>query len=229
MGIAQKLYQNGHITYMRTDSPGLSPEAIEMARTLIDQTYGQAYLPDKPRHYAAKSDGAQEAHEAIRPTNASVEGKDLKGVSEEDRKVYDLIRRRFLASQMTDARWGLLNVRLVRSDQATGAVLRAAGRTLEFDGYLKVSGVSVNADDQTLPELPEGTATYPFCVRPEQKFSSPPAATPKPRWSSGWKRKGSDDPQPTRPSSRSSRIATTSNWLARASTQRTLGKRSPMS
>ena len=75
MGIAQKLYQNGHITYMRTDSPGLSPEAIEMARTLIDQTYGQAYLPDKPRHYAAKSDGAQEAHEAIRPTNAAVEGK----------------------------------------------------------------------------------------------------------------------------------------------------------
>ena len=175
MGIAQKLYQNGHITYMRTDSPGLSPEAIEMARTLIDQTYGQAYLPDKPRHYAAKSDGAQEAHEAIRPTNAAVEGKNLKSVSEEDRKVYDLIRRRFLASQMTDARWGLLNVRLVRSDQATGAVLRAAGRTLEFDGYLKVSGVSVNADDQTLPELPEGTATYPFCVRPEQKFSSPPS------------------------------------------------------
>ena len=77
-----------------------------MARTLIDQTYGQAYLPDKPRHYAAKSDGAQEArgHSAH---NASVEGKDLKGVSEEDRKVYDLIRRRFLASQMTDARWGL--------------------------------------------------------------------------------------------------------------------------
>ena len=125
MGIAQKLYQNRHITYMRTDSPGLSPEAIEMARTLIDQTYGQAYLPDKPRHYAAKSDGAQEAHEAIRPTNAAVEGKNLKSVSEEDRKVYDLIHRRFLASQMTDARWGLLNVRLVRSDQATDA--RAPG------------------------------------------------------------------------------------------------------
>ena len=65
----------------------------------------------------------------------------------------------------------------------------AAGRTLEFDGYLKVSGVSVNADDQTLPELPEGTATYPFCVRPEQKFSSPPAATPKPRWSATGRRR----------------------------------------
>ena len=61
MSVAQRLYQEGLITYMRTDSPGLSPEAIQMARTLIDQTYGQAYLPDKPRQYAAKSDGAQEA------------------------------------------------------------------------------------------------------------------------------------------------------------------------
>ena len=102
-----------------------------------------------------------------------MEGKDLKGVERGRPEGLRLDSPPILASQMTDARWGLLNVRLVRSDKPPAAVLRAAGRTLEFDGYLKVSGVSVNADDQTLPELPEGTATYPFCVRPEQKFSSP--------------------------------------------------------
>ena len=175
MGIAQKLYQNGHITYMRTDSPGLSPEAIAMARDFVQSEFGAAYLPDSPRIWAAASEGAQEAHEAIRPTDASVGAGDLKGVLEEDRKLYDLIRKRYLASQMTDARWNNLTVRFERADRETGAVLRSSGRTLEFDGYLRVTGVPANADNQTLPELDAGAETAAFSIEPKQKFSSPPS------------------------------------------------------
>ena len=225
MGIAQAVSKR-HITYMRTDSPGCPPKRSRWPAPSSTKPTARPTFPTNPgtmppRAMGPRSARSHSAHQRL------VGRERPQSVSEEDRKVYDLIRRRFLASQMTDARWGLLNVRLVRADQSTGAVLRASGRTLEFDGYLKVSGVSVNADDQTLPELPEGTATYPFCVRPEQKFSSPPAATPRPRWSSDWKKKESDAPQPTPQSSRSFRIATTSNWLARASTRRTLGKQSP--
>ena len=188
MRLAQDLYEGvdisgegqvALITYMRTDSTHLSPEAVRGVRGYIDERYGQPYLPAKARRYASSNKGAQEAHEAIRPTEPSRDPealrRKLRGPRAGDHyKLYRLIWSRFVACQMTPARWDATTVLLRRSDRDTGAVLKASGRVLAFDGFYRASGVPTAADEQTLPELSEGQVYAPFAIDPQQKFSNPP-------------------------------------------------------
>ncbi len=183
MRTAQTLYEGvdvpgegrvGVITYMRTDSTSLSSDALGQARGYVKKL-GPAYLPDKPNSFSSSNKDAQEAHEAIRPTDVSRTPQMLRSkLTAEQYKLYNLIWRRFVACQMTPAKWDATAVTLERSDKKTGAVLRTTGRTLVFDGFYKVMGVPTASDEQVLPELPEGRELAPFDVRPEQRFSSPP-------------------------------------------------------
>jgi len=183
MQIAQQLYegvnihgsegQTGLITYMRTDSTNLSPEAIGMARSYIDQEWGDKYLPNKPNYYATKNQQAQEAHEAIRPTDASITPKRVQGaLSEEQHKLYRLVWERFTASQMVPALWDATTV-LIGSEQSS-AVFKATGRTLVFEGFYKATGIPSGADEAILPALEEDQPLAALQVDPEQKFTNPP-------------------------------------------------------
>jgi DNA topoisomerase-1 len=182
MRTAQSLYEGvavpgegqvGLITYMRTDSMNIAPEAIDEARGFVEKL-GAKYLPESPNRWSSKDD-AQEAHEAIRPTSVHRRPEELKGaLTVEQFKLYDLIWRRFVAGQMTPAQWDATAVTFERSDKKTGAIMRATGRVLAFDGFYKVAGVPTASDEQTLPEMKEGGVLAPFSIDPEQKFSSPP-------------------------------------------------------
>src|SRR4029079_6768468 len=141
MAIAQRLYENGVITYMRTDSTNLSSQAITAARNQIRNLYGDHYLPDAPREYRSKVKNAQEAHEAIRPA-----GDRMRPLSEmqrelhssDERRLYELIWMRPVASQMADARIRRVTVRFEATTSASEvATFQATGRTIEFDGYLR--------------------------------------------------------------------------------------------
>jgi DNA topoisomerase-1 len=184
MRIAQQLYEGidlpdegrvGLITYMRTDSTNLSREAIEMARRYLDQRHGAAYVPDKPRFYASSNDSAQEAHEAIRPTDAFRDPDSIKdALSEEQYKLYRLIWQSFVACQATDAEWDSTAVRLRRSDRDTGAVFKANGRVLRFNGFYAISGTPKDDGEQVLPDFQKGAELAPFDIEPKQKFQAPP-------------------------------------------------------
>ncbi len=184
MRIAQQLYEGidlpdegrvGLITYMRTDSTNLSREAIEMARRYLEQRHGRAYVPEKPRFYASSNESAQEAHEAIRPTDANREPDRIAAaLSDEQYKLYRLIWQCFVACQATDAEWDSTAVRMRRSDRDTGAVFKANGRVLKFDGFYRVSGAPRDDGDQVLPEFEKGARLAPFSIDPRQKFQAPP-------------------------------------------------------
>ena len=184
MRVAQMLYQGvnvpgegpvGLITYMRTDSTNLSGEALGMVRSFISEKYGEKYLPEKARFYGSSNKSAQEAHEAIRPTNVRRTPESLRGVIEEEQwRLYNLIWQRFVACQMTDAQYDSTSVLLERSDKATGAVFKATGRVQTFDGYT-VTGIRGEGEDQELPAMKEGQEMAPFWLDPQQKFTSPPA------------------------------------------------------
>jgi DNA topoisomerase-1 len=184
MRLAQSLYegvqikgrgQTGLITYMRTDSTHLSGEALTQVRSYIAKQFGDAYLPDKPNFYGSSNKAAQEAHEAIRPTDVSIHPRDAAGSLNDDQlKLYTMIWNRFVACQMQPAQWDATSILLERSDRKTGAVFKATGRVLVFDGYLRASGFSASADEQTLPSLTEGKDVAPFSITPEQSFTSPP-------------------------------------------------------
>jgi DNA topoisomerase-1 len=184
MRIAQQLYEGidlpgegrvGLITYMRTDSTNLSREAVEMARRYLQERLGAAYVPDRPRAYASSNEGAQEAHEAIRPTDAFREPDEIAGaLSEEQLKVYRLIWQSFLACQATDAEWDSTSIRLRRTDRDTGAVFKGSGRVLRFDGFYRISGTPRDDGDQILPDIAKGAALAPFDIEPRQKFQAPP-------------------------------------------------------
>jgi DNA topoisomerase-1 len=175
MAIAQTLYENGFITYMRTDSTNLSREAIEMARGYLEKRHGKAYVPEKPRSYSSSNDSAQEAHEAIRPTDASREPEKIAAaLSDEQFKLYRLIWQCFVACQATDAEWDSTSVRLRRTDRDTGAVFKANGRVLRFDGFYKISGTPKDDGEQVLPDFEKGTKLAPFDIEPRQKFQAPP-------------------------------------------------------
>ena len=184
MRIAQQLYEGieipgegrvGLITYMRTDSTHLSAEAITRVRAFIRSHYGDKYLPDAPRHYSSSNKAAQEAHEAIRPTDPAHTPESLaRSLTEEQLKLYTLIWRSFVACQMSEAQWDSTGIRLVRDDQPTGATFKATGRVLVFDGCYRASGVPTSDGEQTLPTLKEGDISAPISIDPEQKFSSPP-------------------------------------------------------
>ncbi|MFI4861091.1 MAG: DNA topoisomerase [Phycisphaerales bacterium JB063] len=182
MRVAQQLYegidlkgargQTGLITYMRTDSTYLSPEAINMARDYVQSKHGGAYLPDKPNFYKSSNKDAQEAHEAIRPTDATITPESIRGVlSDEQFKLYDLVWRRFVACQMVPAKWDSTAI-TIKPDRVD-ARFRATGRTLVFDGFLKVMGIP-KSDDVILPPLEENQALGPVDLNPTQHFTSPP-------------------------------------------------------
>jgi len=184
MRIAQQLYEGidipgegrvGLITYMRTDSTNLSKEAISMARDYLEKKHGKDYVPDKPRIFSSSNSSAQEAHEAIRPTDASRDPESLSGaLTDEQMRLYRLIWQCFVACQATDAQWDSTSVRLRRSDEDTGAVFKAHGRVLRFDGFYAISGIPRDDGDQVLPDFQKGTELAPFTIEPRQKFQSPP-------------------------------------------------------
>ena len=184
MRIAQQLYEGidlpgegrvGLITYMRTDSTNLSREAVEMARRYLEKRHGAAYVPEKPRVYSSSNESAQEAHEAIRPTDASREPDAIaSALSDEQLKLYRLIWQSFLACQSTDAEWDSTAVRMRRSDCDTGAVFKANGRVLRFDGFYRISGTPKDDGEQVLPAFEKGTQLAPFDLEPRQKFQAPP-------------------------------------------------------
>lgn len=178
MRIAQQLYEGmelpgegaaGLITYMRTDSVSLSNVARQAAAKLIKKLYGKEYLPKKPNVFKSKK-SAQEAHEAIRPTDPTRSPKDLRSVLKPEQwKLYDLIWRRFMASQMAPARFAVTNVEL----SCGGAAFDASGRVTLFDGHTKVYGRDRSADQQ-LPELVEGQQLMADPVLPSRHFTKPP-------------------------------------------------------
>ena len=166
MSLAQSLYQNGFITYMRTDSTTLSDTALAAARSQIAEKYGPAYLPDAPRQYTKKVKNAQEAHEAIRPAGDRFRTPDeVRGqMNSQELRLYELIWQRTIASQMTDARGESVSVRLAATtSDGRDAVFASSGRTIQFPGFLRayVEGADDDGGDQddsekVLPDLTEG-------------------------------------------------------------------------
>jgi DNA topoisomerase-1 len=183
MRIAQQLYEGidvgsmgslGLITYMRTDSTGLSGEAIKEVRTYIGRNFGAEYLPEQANVYASKK-GAQEAHEAIRPTDVDYKPSDIKQfVSDEQFKLYDLIWRRFVACQMAPARWDVTNLDIAAQTPIGGCFYRASGRVMLFDGFSRVWSTS-SASQQELPDLQRGQRLGVVEIKAEQHFTKPPA------------------------------------------------------
>ncbi len=174
MRLAQQLYEEGLITYHRTDAVNLSAQSVQMARDFIGSTFGADYLPAKPRSFANKSKNAQEAHEAIRATDASklsVVGEG--GLSEQHQKLYDLIRRRFLASQMSDAVYDQATLTIAAVGlQKEKATLRTSGSVLKFDGWRRLFPTK---EDVILPAVAEKQPLYFGQLNTAQKFTQPPA------------------------------------------------------
>ena len=171
MRVAQKLYEAGHITYMRTDAPSLSKESIQDARNYVSENLGEKYLTNAPRIYSS-TENAQEAHEAIRPTNAFMESNQLINVSEEEKRLYSLIWQQYIASQLPDAQY-LSTSAKIDLDNYT---FTAKGREVVFDGYTKVSNAaSKDSEDDILPALEEGDILGLDKVNLDQKFTKPPA------------------------------------------------------
>jgi len=171
MTLAQRLYEAGHITYMRTDSTNLSQEAVDSCRDWIGQELGNSYLPEKPNLYSSK-EGAQEAHEAIRPSNVKLQGKDLSGLERDAQRLYELIWRQFVACQMPPARY--LSTTL--TVEAAGYELKAKGRVLQFDGFTRIQPPGgKQAEDQELPDLKVGERLELKQLNPQQHFTKPPA------------------------------------------------------
>jgi DNA topoisomerase-1 len=173
MRLAQSLYEAGAITYMRTDSTNLSADAINMVRSFIKSEFGDRYLPDKPNHYASSNKSAQEAHEAIRPTDVALSPTDARNkFGTDEAKLYQLIWNRFVACQMPPAEFDQTAVTIATATKQGDALFRATGRKLVFDGFMRVAGIS--SEDQLLPELKEKQAVFPIEIDPTQHFTQPP-------------------------------------------------------
>ena len=171
MMLAQRLYEAGYITYMRTDSTNLSQDALNMARSYIDKQFGSQYLPEKPNFYSSR-ENAQEAHEAIRPSDVNVTMADLSGMEKDAERLYDLIWRRFLACQMLPAQYDSTSLTVTAGDYE----LKAKGRVLRFDGWTKVLPVQgKTAEDQELPNVELNEKLALQAVNPSQHFTKPPA------------------------------------------------------
>jgi DNA topoisomerase-1 len=158
MSAAQRLYEAGYITYMRTDGIDMAPEAVMAARDAIKDRYGEDYLPKSPRMYKNKAKNAQEAHECIRPTEMTRDAGHIKTTDADQRKLYDLIWKRTLACQMAAARLERTTVELGSDDGQVG--LRATGQVMLFDGFLKVYEEGrddvTDEDDRRLPQIMQG-------------------------------------------------------------------------
>ena len=188
MQTAQKLYEGvdgsgGLITYMRTDGVSVSPEGITQARSVIGDRFGPAYIPSEPRYYKVKAKNAQEAHEAIRPTDISRHPESVR-LEPDLQRLYELIWKRMVASQMESARLDRTTVEIETADGQTG--LRATGQVVAFDGFMAVyeegrddkpkgAGAEDDDDDTTrLPALKEGATAKVDAVRTDQHFTEPP-------------------------------------------------------
>ncbi|WP_121063014.1 type I DNA topoisomerase [Chachezhania antarctica] len=176
MSTAQRLYEAGHITYMRTDGIDMAPEAVEAARAEIGSRYGAEYVPKSPRIYKNKAKNAQEAHECIRPTDMSRDAENLKVTDPDQKKLYDLIWKRTLACQMEGARMERTTVEVASDDGKVG--LRATGQVVLFDGFLRVYEEGrddvVDDDDKRLPKIAKGEGAEKRKLLPEQHFTQPP-------------------------------------------------------
>ncbi len=170
MRVAQKLYEAGHITYMRTDAPSLSKESIQDARNYIGERVGEKYLTNAPRIYSS-TENAQEAHEAIRPTNAYLTADDLMNHTEEEKRLYLLIWQQYISSQMPDAEYLSTSAKINIGEYT----FSAKGREIVFDGYTKISQPSKSDDEDILPPLREGEELKLNEVHLDQKFTKPPA------------------------------------------------------
>ena len=170
MMLAQRLYEAGFITYMRTDSTNLSAEAVAACRDYIGAQHGAKYVPEKPSVYSSKA-GAQEAHEAIRPSDVTLVPDALEGVERDAVKVYELIWRQFVACQMPAAEYLSTSLEVVAGDFE----LRARGRILKFDGFLRVLPAGQRKDeDVELPDVAVGAELALQQLVPSQHFTKPP-------------------------------------------------------
>ncbi len=181
MQIAQRLYEDGLITYMRTDAVQMAPEGIEMARSVIGKYFGEEYLPEKARIYQTKAKNAQEAHEAIRPTDMFKRPENL-NLDADQAKLYGLIWRRTLASQMKSAEIDRTTVDIAVNVPGRAVELRAVGSVVTFPGFLKLYGVEAKSDEETededdreLPPLAVGDKPALQQVDVEQHFTQPPS------------------------------------------------------
>ncbi|MGW1775835.1 type I DNA topoisomerase [Streptomyces sp. NPDC002104] len=183
MQVAQKLYENGFITYMRTDSTTLSDTAVSAARAQVTQLYGAEYLPEKPRVYAGKVKNAQEAHEAIRPSGDRFRTPAETGLTGDQFRLYELIWKRTVASQMKDAVGNSVTVKIGgRSADGRDAEFSASGKTITFHGFMKayVEGAddpNAELDDREkrLPQVAEGDALSAEDITVDGHSTKPPA------------------------------------------------------
>jgi DNA topoisomerase-1 len=184
MRTAQALYEGieigslgsvGLITYMRTDSTHLSPDAIAMSREFIQNKYGEKYLPQKPNYFTSSNKSAQEAHEAIRPTDVTLTPEKIKSsLTEQQYKLYKIIWDRFVACQMNEAEWDYTTVLISGTDSKDEMVFKSTGRVLIFDGYYRVTGIPNHSDEATLPALKNDQELSALHMEPAQYFTSPP-------------------------------------------------------
>ncbi len=182
MRLAQQLYEGidlgsmgslGLITYMRTDSTHISPEAVKEARSHIGMHLGAEYLPEKPNVYASGKN-AQQAHEAIHPTDIDLTPADIKPfLTDEQFKLYNLIWRRFVASQMKPARWDVTNLQIAAETSVGRCLYKVAGRVVVFDGYTRIW--SIGSNGQQLPPVKVGRDLAAVDIKAEQHFTKPPA------------------------------------------------------
>ncbi len=183
MRVAQQLYEGvdvgggegsvGLITYMRTDSTHLSKDSVETVRGLIQSEFGEKYLPSKPNAYASKK-RAQEAHEAIRPSDPTRTPESLrKSLTAEQFKLYDLIWRRFVACQMTPAQWEGTTILITAATSLGDALLKTSGRRLVFDGFTRVTRAA-DSGDVILPTIEPGQELAALQIDPRQQYTSPP-------------------------------------------------------
>jgi DNA topoisomerase-1 len=184
MRVAQGLYEGvsvdglgsvGLITYMRTDSTHLAPDAVKMAREYILANHGKRYLPEKPNVYVSSNKRAQEAHEAIRPTEVGLTPERVRAsLTKQQYELYKLIWERFVACQMTDAEWDSTTVLISAAAEGREIVFRATGRVLVFDGYYRVTGIPSASEEAVLPSMSQGQPLAAFRMEPVQNFTSPP-------------------------------------------------------
>ncbi|MDZ7772812.1 MAG: type I DNA topoisomerase [Balneolaceae bacterium] len=182
MQVAQRLYENGYITYMRTDSARLSGQAIGAARTAVEQEYGKDYLFDRPRNYGGGSKGAQEAHEAIRPSGSSFRKPEEAGLGGSEFKLYDLIWKRTVATQMAEAELEFTNVTIEADADGKTASFRTSGKKILFPGFFRayVEGsddpdAALENQENYLPEMSEGETVVEEGIEPISHETKPPA------------------------------------------------------
>jgi len=169
MMLAQRLYEAGYITYMRTDSTNLSQDAVSGCRDYIQEQFGGRYLPENPKVYGSKQ-GAQEAHEAIRPTEATRQASAISGLEKDAEKLYELIWRQFVACQMSEAEFLSTSIVVSNGDYE----LRTRGRISKFDGFLKVAPQSAKKEeDVALPDIKVGETLSLEKLDPTQHFTKP--------------------------------------------------------